>query len=49
MWDDAGQTRVSSLSPAALAARYGLPASLAAPPAGIDQLTDGVLIQGDSR
>jgi pimeloyl-ACP methyl ester carboxylesterase/uncharacterized protein (DUF302 family) len=43
VWDDDGRTRVSYLTPAVLAARYGLPESLAAPLAGIDQLTDAVL------
>ena len=36
VWDDDGQTRVSYLSPTALAARHGL----ADPLAGIDRLTD---------
>jgi uncharacterized protein (DUF302 family) len=44
VWDDDGDTRVSYLSPAVLAARYALPGSLAAPLAGIDQLTDAALI-----
>lgn len=43
VWDDAGTTRVSYLSPAALAERYGLSPSLAAPLAGIDPLTDAAL------
>jgi uncharacterized protein (DUF302 family) len=43
VWDDEGQARVSYLSPAALAARYALPAALAAPFAGIDELTDTAL------
>ena len=43
VWDDEGQTRVSYLSPAALAARYALTPTLAAPFAGIDQLTDTAL------
>lgn len=43
IWDDDGHTRVSYLSPAALAARHGLPEPLAAPLAGIDQLTDTAL------
>ncbi len=43
VWDDNGHTRVSYLSPAALAARYDLPEALAAPLAGIDQLTDTAL------
>jgi uncharacterized protein (DUF302 family) len=40
VWDDRGATRVSYLSPAALAARHSLSESLAAPLAGIEQLTD---------
>jgi len=50
VWDRDGHTLVSYLSPPALAARYGLPASLAAPLGGIDQLTDAALMsdaQGD--
>ncbi len=43
VWDEDGTTRVSYLSPAALAERYGLSESLAAPLAGIDPLTDAVL------
>jgi len=43
VWDAAGDTRVSYISPAALAVRYGLSEPLAAPLAGIDQLTDTVL------
>jgi uncharacterized protein (DUF302 family) len=46
VWDDDGRTRVSYLAPAALAARYALPAPLAAPLAGIDQLTDTALTDG---
>jgi len=44
VWDQDGRTLVSYLSPAALATRYGVPASLAAPLAGIDQLTDAALM-----
>jgi uncharacterized protein (DUF302 family) len=44
VWDDDGRTRISYLSPAALAARYGLAQSLAAPLAAIDQLTDAGLM-----
>ena len=40
VWDDGGRTRVSYLSPTALAARYALSESLATPLAGIDQLSD---------
>lgn len=47
VWDDGGHTRVSYLAPAALAARYSLSASLAAPLAGIDRLTDAALHGGD--
>ena len=43
VWDDEGCTRVSYVAPSALAARYELPEALAAPLAGIDQLTDAVL------
>jgi uncharacterized protein (DUF302 family) len=43
VWDEEGTTRVSYLSPAALAERYGLSESLAAPLAGIDPLTDAAL------
>lgn len=40
VWRDGEQTKVSYLSPGALAARYGLSESLAAPLRGIDVLTD---------
>ena len=43
VWSEDGATRVSYLVPAALAARHGIPASLAAPLAMIDQLTDAAL------
>ena len=43
VWDDEGQTRLSYLSPAALARRYALAPSLAAALAGIDALTDAAL------
>jgi uncharacterized protein len=49
VWDDGGQTRVSYLSPAVLAARFALPESLAAPLMGIDQLTDTALNDGTSQ
>jgi uncharacterized protein (DUF302 family) len=42
IWDDGGQTKVSYSAPAALAARYGLPAELAVNLAGIDPLTDAL-------
>ena len=40
VWDEDGRTRISYLTPAALAARHGLSPELVAPLAGIDQLTD---------
>jgi uncharacterized protein (DUF302 family) len=43
VWDDDGHTKVSYLSPTALAKRYGLADSLAGPLAGIDQVTDDTL------
>jgi len=43
VWDDDGRTRVSYLTPAALAARYELSESLAAGLGGIDSLTDNAL------
>jgi uncharacterized protein (DUF302 family) len=43
VWDDGGQTTVSYYSPAALGARYGLSADLAARLAGIDPLTDALV------
>ncbi len=43
VWDDVGRTRVSYLTPAALAARYDLSESLVAPLAGIGKLTDDAL------
>lgn len=43
VWDDEGHTRVSYVTPAALAARHDLSPALAAPLAGIDALTDAVL------
>jgi uncharacterized protein (DUF302 family) len=43
VWDDEGQTRVSYVTPAALAARHHLSPALAAPLAGIDALTDAGL------
>jgi uncharacterized protein (DUF302 family) len=42
IWDDGGQTKVSYYGPATLAARYELPAELAANLAGIDPLTDAL-------
>ena len=49
VWADDGRTRVSYLTPAALAARHGLSAKLAAPLAAIDQLTDAVLADDGRR
>ena len=43
VWADDGQTKVSYYGPAALAARYGLSADLAAKLAGIDPLTDALI------
>ncbi|HEY2225397.1 DUF302 domain-containing protein [Actinomycetospora sp.] len=40
VWDDEGQTQVSYVTPAELAARHHLSPALAAPLAGIDGLTD---------
>jgi uncharacterized protein (DUF302 family) len=44
IWDDGGQTKVSYQAPDALAARYGLPASLAKNLAGIGPLTDALTV-----
>jgi uncharacterized protein (DUF302 family) len=43
VWDDAGKTKVSYHSPAALAARHHLSSALAARLAGIDALTDALI------
>ncbi len=43
VWDDAGQTKVSYVAPAALGARYQLSADLMAKLAGIDPLTDALI------
>lgn len=43
VWADREQTRVSYLSPAALAGRYDLDAELAQKLAGIDPLTDALV------
>jgi len=43
VWEDGGHTQVSYPTPAALAAHYAWSPSLAAPLAGIDQLTDDAL------
>ena len=43
VWDDEGQTKLTYLSPAALAARYDLGDDLAARLAAIDPLTDAVV------
>jgi uncharacterized protein (DUF302 family) len=45
IWADDEQTKVSYYGPAALAARYGLSADLAAGLAGIDPLTDALIAQ----
>jgi uncharacterized protein (DUF302 family) len=43
IWDDCGQTKVTYLSPGALAARYQLSAELAASLAGINALTTALV------
>jgi uncharacterized protein (DUF302 family) len=43
IWDDGGTTKVSYYAPAALAARHGLTADLAANLTGIDALTDAAV------
>jgi uncharacterized protein (DUF302 family) len=43
IWADEGQTKVSYVSPAALAARHHLSEDLAAQLAGIDPLTDALV------
>ena len=43
IWADGGRTNVAYYSPAAIAARYGLSAELAANLAGIDPLTDALI------
>jgi uncharacterized protein (DUF302 family) len=43
VWADGAQTKVSYVAPAALGARYGLTADLAANLAGIDPLTDALI------
>lgn len=43
IWDDGGTTKVSYLSPAALAARHGLDERLSAPLAAVDRLTDALV------
>jgi len=45
IWADGSGTNVTYFSPAALAARYGLSAELAANLAGIDPLTDALVAQ----
>jgi uncharacterized protein (DUF302 family) len=44
IWDDAGQAKVSYYAPAALAARHHLGAELAANLAGVDALTDALIV-----
>lgn len=43
IWDDAGTTKVSYVSPGAIAGRYSLGDDLAARLAGIDPLTDALV------
>jgi uncharacterized protein (DUF302 family) len=43
VWDDAGQTKVSYVAPATIAARYDLPDTLAANLAAINPLTDALV------
>ena len=43
VWDDAGQTKLTYTDPAALAARYGVPAELLAPLGAIHVLTDAAI------
>jgi uncharacterized protein (DUF302 family) len=43
VWDDEGQTKVSYLDPAALAARYGLGPDYAGRLAGIHAITDALV------
>jgi uncharacterized protein (DUF302 family) len=45
IWADGSRTNVTYYSPAAIAARHGLSAGLAANLAGIDPLTDAVVAQ----
>ena len=43
VWDDAGQTKVSYVSPETIAGRYGLDPALAANLAAIGPLTDALV------
>ena len=43
VWNDAGQTKVSYVAPATIAARYDLPDTLAANLAAINPLTDALV------
>jgi uncharacterized protein (DUF302 family) len=45
IWADGSRTNVTYYSPAAIAARYGLSAEVAANLAGIDPLTDALVAQ----
>ena len=45
VWADGNRTNVTYYAPAAIAARYGLSAELAANLAGIDPLTDALVAQ----
>jgi uncharacterized protein (DUF302 family) len=49
VWDDDGDTRVSYLTPAVLAARFGLTEALAAPLAGIEGLVQAVLTEDSAQ
>jgi uncharacterized protein (DUF302 family) len=44
VWDDAGQTKVSYVSPETIADRYGLDAVLAANLAAVGPLTDALVV-----
>jgi uncharacterized protein (DUF302 family) len=46
IWDNGGQTTVTYYAPAEIAARHRLPADLAARLAGIDPLTDALVLPG---
>lgn len=43
VWDDGGQTKLTYAAPAALSARYEIPAELVGPLCAIDALTDAVI------
>lgn len=46
VWDDEGQTKVTYFSPGELASRYRLSSDLEAKLAGIDPLTDALVVSG---